>query len=79
MGPITTHVLDTASGKPAANIRIVIDKNVGDSAANELEWECIGETRTNSDGRGPGLLSTEQEVRAYIHMIPCHQRINSFL
>lgn len=43
MGRLTTHVLDTASGKPAAGVRVVLRRD-GDAAA-------IVEAVTNADGR----------------------------
>ena len=43
MGRLTTHVLDTASGKPAAGVRVVLRRD-GDAAA-------LVEATTNADGR----------------------------
>jgi 5-hydroxyisourate hydrolase len=43
MGRLTTHVLDTASGKPAAGVRVVLRRD-GDAAV-------VAEAATNSDGR----------------------------
>ena len=43
MAHLTTHVLDTASGKPAAGVRVVL-RRAGEAAA-------IVETTTNADGR----------------------------
>jgi len=44
--PITTHVLDTAQGQPAANIHVVLEvRQTQDS------WETVGEGRTDTDGR----------------------------
>ena len=43
MGRLTTHVLDTASGKPAAGVRVVL-RHDGDPAV-------LAEATTNSDGR----------------------------
>ena len=59
--PITTHVLDTARGAPATGVRITLDR--ANSSLDELvvsseSWERVGETRTNGDGRGPGLSAT---------------------
>ncbi len=51
MSPITTHVLDTALGRPAQGIEIILDhKAVGDS------WTELGRGSTNADGRLPSLL-----------------------
>jgi hypothetical protein len=55
-GRLTTHVLDTALGKPAEGLRIDLFRVEGDRAA-----ERIGSTRTNDDGRcDPPLLSGER-------------------
>jgi 5-hydroxyisourate hydrolase len=45
MSPITTHVLDTAKGCPAANIAVtleVLENNI---------WKTIATGQTNQDGR----------------------------
>ena len=44
--PITSHVLDTSRGKPAANMRIELHKLDG---ANK--WQVIHSDVTNDDGR----------------------------
>lgn len=44
-GRLTTHVLDTARGKPAAGVKIVLYRVTGNSHAK------IAETVTNADGR----------------------------
>lgn len=56
MGRLTTHVLDTALGQPAAGLSIELWRLTGDA-------ELIGRFETNSDGRvdqpllGPGDIS----------------------
>jgi 5-hydroxyisourate hydrolase len=50
MSQITTHVLDTAKGKPAAGMKIILFK-----IENE-EWQTITGGITDVDGRIPGLL-----------------------
>lgn len=45
MGRLTTHVLDTARGKPAAGVRITLYRNLGE------RYALIGDTLTNADGR----------------------------
>ncbi|MEO9067786.1 MAG: hydroxyisourate hydrolase, partial [Caldimonas sp.] len=37
MGKLTTHVLDTANGCPAAGMRVVLLRIDGDYAAHELK------------------------------------------
>ena len=59
-GPITTHVLDTASGKPAANILIRLECCVHENLTGESEWELMNEVRTNSDGRAPTITAGMQ-------------------
>ena len=43
MGRLTTHVLDTASGKPAAGVRVMLRRD-GEAAV-------VAEGATNADGR----------------------------
>lgn len=45
MGKLTTHVLDTARGKPAAGVKIMLYRVGGNS------HKKIAETVTNADGR----------------------------
>lgn len=59
--PITTHVLNTSSGSPASGMNIVMEKNTS-SNDREPVWEKFGNTVTNADGRGPGLISAGQMV-----------------
>lgn len=55
MGKLTTHVLDTASGNPASNVRIRLIQN----------GELLTETRTNSDGRCDSPLLTDASPGDY--------------
>ncbi|MFB5265560.1 hydroxyisourate hydrolase [Paenibacillus enshidis] len=45
-GRITTHVLDTGRGKPAAGMKIELYRITGDST-----WELVAESLTNENGR----------------------------
>jgi 5-hydroxyisourate hydrolase len=47
---ITTHVLDTARGKPAADVPIVLER------FDEDHWWILGRGSTDADGRLRGLL-----------------------
>ena len=49
MTGITTHVLDTARGRPAAGMRVVLEVRDGDG------WAAVGGGVTDADGRVPGL------------------------
>lgn len=51
--PITTHVLDTATGRPAAGLAITLERRDGD------RWQPIGAGVTDSDGRVRDLLARE--------------------
>ena len=53
MSQITTHILDTTKGKPAANVTIALLRQAGDN------WQEIARGVTNKDGRIADLLPTE--------------------
>ncbi len=57
--PITTHVLDTARGKPAAGIAISLERLDGG------KWTEIGSGITNTDGRITDLLTSPLEAAHY--------------
>lgn len=50
MTRITTHILDTSRGRPAANVRVELAR-LADSGA----WEPVGHTVTDADGRARNL------------------------
>ncbi|XP_077987223.1 5-hydroxyisourate hydrolase-like [Glandiceps talaboti] len=54
--PLTTHVLDTAIGRPAANLEINLQYQASDGQWQEVSTGC---TKTDADGRCPGLLTQE--------------------
>ncbi|XP_058485803.1 5-hydroxyisourate hydrolase-like isoform X1 [Solea solea] len=56
LGTLTTHVLNTGMGVPAANIALVLYRQ--DSSTNA--WTLITSGATNDDGRCPGLITKEQ-------------------
>ena len=45
MGRLTTHVLDTAGGRPAAGVRITLHRNLGE------RYALLRDAVTNRDGR----------------------------
>jgi 5-hydroxyisourate hydrolase len=57
--PITTHVLDTALGKPAAGVPVVLHKMHND------HWHQVGEGMTDADGRNRDLLTGAREAGTY--------------
>ena len=47
MSRITTHVLDTSSGRPAAGVPVVLER----ADPNGSGWEVVGRGTTDADGR----------------------------
>ncbi|MCF6361632.1 MAG: hydroxyisourate hydrolase [Cyclobacteriaceae bacterium] len=62
MSQITTHVLDTALGKPAEGIKIILQRPKGDN-----EWEDIASGVTNSDGRIAQFMEKDQVIAPGIY------------
>lgn len=57
MSPITTHVLDTSTGKPASGMPVTLErKTQGDV------WKVVAKGVTDDDGRIKNLLSSDDEV-----------------
>jgi 5-hydroxyisourate hydrolase len=63
MGRLSTHVLDTSTGKPAADVRLVLQR----------DGEVLVDTRTNADGRtekplleGPGFRTGSYELMFHV-------------
>ena len=52
MSPITSHVLDTSLGKPAADLGLRLDVQHADGS-----WQLLAARRTDRDGRVTDLLS----------------------
>jgi 5-hydroxyisourate hydrolase len=57
VSPITTHVLDTAFGRPAAGLPITI------SILQEQDWSLLGNGVTNKDGRITDLLPSDKPLQ----------------
>jgi 5-hydroxyisourate hydrolase len=62
MSAITTHVLDTARGRPAAGMRVTLEAKADDG------WAPVGGGVTDADGRVPGLVP-EGALRAGVHRV----------
>lgn len=56
MSQITTHVLDTARGKPAADIAVELHQRI------EGAWHILGTGVTNQDGRVASLLNDDHSL-----------------
>lgn len=65
MGRLTTHILDTATGRPAADVRI---------ALYDLEGEprLLTEVRTNADGRCDAPLLEGEAFKAGRYRLVFH-------
>lgn len=59
--PITSHVLDTATGRPAANLPIELAR------LDHGDWQVLDEAKTDADGRVAnwGLSDTELGYGTY--------------
>jgi 5-hydroxyisourate hydrolase len=57
--PITTHVLDTSLGRPAANLAVRLER------VSETETVGLGASATNIDGRVTDLLDIPLEAGRY--------------
>lgn len=77
MSPITTHVLDTSAGRPAAGIAVMLQFR----AARAETWETLARATTDADGRvsnllpdghalAPGLYRLRFDTRAVSRFFP---------
>ena len=57
MSDITTHVLDTSRGRPAAGLAVALLRQEPDG-----EWGVIGRGTTDADGRAAALLPVGTSV-----------------
>ena len=64
MSAITTHILDTTSGRPGAGIPVVLERKTHTSG-----WQSIAEGITDIDGRVNDLLSATEAF------LPGHYRL----
>ena len=65
-GFLTTHVLDTARGCPAAGLRIVLYRLAVDAR------EKVGEAVTNDDGRTDAPIMPQSKFRAGTYELVFH-------
>jgi 5-hydroxyisourate hydrolase len=66
MGRLSTHVLDTMHGRPAAGIRLTLHRLTGEAR------ELVKETVTNADGRTDEPLLTGAAYRPGHYEITFH-------
>ncbi len=65
-GRLTTHVLDTLSGKPAAGVRLSFEAPQGEG------WRVIKTVATNADGRTDQPLMAGEAMQAGRYRIVFH-------
>ena len=64
MGEITTHVLDTARGRPAAGVPVLLEEWIA-----EQGWKILGRGETDGEGRCRQLLHSETELNEGLHRL----------
>ena len=64
MSAITTHVLDTAQGRPARGIAVVLEVQTEDGG-----WKTLGRGETDEDGRVRTLLATEAQLERGVYRL----------
>ncbi|NUO80413.1 hydroxyisourate hydrolase [candidate division KSB1 bacterium] len=62
--PITTHVLDTAQGRPASGIAVKLAQRNADG-----EWQDLAIGETNDDGRIMNLLPPDFHLAAGVYQM----------
>jgi len=65
-GRLTTHVLDTATGRPAAGLSLTLFRLDGDARS------AVGRFRTNADGRCDGPLLEGSALAAGLYELLFH-------
>ena len=63
ISPITTHILDTATGHPAQGVPVTI------KVLNGLEWVELASRTTNADGRITDLLPSDSPLSKALYQI----------
>lgn len=63
MSAITTHVLDTSSGRPAEGVPVTLEVEAAGG------WKLLGKGVTNADGRIGDLLAKEYRLARGVHRL----------
>src|SRR5439155_5171327 len=58
-GGITTHILDTSRGRPAAGVPVILERAV------DSGWRTVGRGTTDADGRARDLLTSAPQDGRY--------------
>lgn len=60
---LSTHVLDTSLGRPAAGLGLLLEVQVGGA------WKELARGTTNADGRAPGLVPREVQLEPGVYRL----------
>jgi 5-hydroxyisourate hydrolase len=60
---ISTHVLDTSIGRPAAAVAVVLQRRAGDG------WADVAHETTSMDGRAAGLVPSGASLAAGVYRL----------
>jgi 5-hydroxyisourate hydrolase len=63
MSAITTHILDTSRGRPAAGVPVTLEI---ESAGG---WQLLGKGTTNTDGRIADLMAGDQPLASGVYRL----------
>ena len=63
MSRITTHVLDTVAGRPAAGIAVTLEFEIAGV------WKQLAQAATDADGRARGLLPENQLLQPGLYAL----------
>ena len=64
MSAITTHVLDTAQGRPAAGVHVSLERQAEDG-----KWDHVGRGHTDNDGRLRALYPANEPLKAGVYRL----------
>jgi 5-hydroxyisourate hydrolase len=64
MSAITTHVLDTAIGRPAAGVPVTLERRADDG-----KWDHVGRGHTDTDGRLRTLYPANEGLRPGVYRL----------
>ncbi len=65
MSGITTHILDTSRGRPAAGVPVLLEAQpASEGSSTKTEWRVIGRGVSDSDGRVGNMLAGDAPILA---------------
>jgi 5-hydroxyisourate hydrolase len=65
MAGVTTHVLDTARGRPAAGVSVLLERR----GAGREDWLPVGQAETDADGRASGLMPASAALEPGVYRL----------